>query len=95
MKTTPWDEARREALGAAIRRIGHGERAEWLAQTSVQTALSTLSRLGWRLVPVEATEEMVEAGQTSGWRDGDHWVIEAKAAYQAMTEAGDVLKVKP
>ena len=89
MKVTPWEEARLDAISAAGSAL-----LEWTngpqdgpvgpAESAVDAALTTLSRLGYRLVPAEATEDMIAAAVSQ--------IGPIKAMTDAATEAGDVLK---
>lgn len=92
--TTPWDEARREALSALFKALTQGgpafdKEGEPITaeEAGLNTALATLSRLGYAIVPKVATEEMIAAAASK--------IGPIKAMTEAATEAGDVLKVKP
>ncbi len=66
MSTTPWDEARLDAVDALSacvidKRIGARMPTQ---EEALDAALSTLSRLGYRLVPAEATEDMIKGKWT-------------------------------
>ena len=83
MTTTPWSEARDAAIARILRADRYTSARECADQ--FDAALTTLSRLGWRLVPAEATQEMV----APRWA-GDEAIV-ARGIYELMTKAGDVL----
>lgn len=87
MKVTPWEEARYAALDAAEAAHTEHEEHDGCVQIAVLAALTTLSRLGYRIVPKMATEEMQEAIMEAYARG-----LTAAHLINAATEAGDVLK---
>ena len=98
--TPPWNEARREALTAAEKafhnsifvvrgRIPGDSCATHQIRHATNAYLSTLSRLGYCLVPAKATGAMI-APKWSG-----NEAVVARGIYELLTEAGDVLRVKP
>ena len=100
MKTTPWEEARRQAVSATRNRIygpplfGDTDvpRKEKYADEALSEVLATLRGLGWSLVPVEPTGEMCDAAS-----DRELTLIEGagspiKQGVRAAISAGDVLR---
>jgi hypothetical protein len=99
MKTTPWDEALRQAIHAssapffyqtARLPLPYDVFALWNRSSAgiINAALKSLSKQGYRLVPAEPTEEMLDAL-------GDYCPAGTADATRAVIRAGDVLKVKP
>ncbi|MFY7960733.1 MAG: hypothetical protein ACOVVK_11705 [Elsteraceae bacterium] len=81
VKTTPWEEARLRAILASQQAL----QKEGLWEDAIDSVFHTLSRLGYRIVPAEATHEMGDAAMAVG-------PPRYMSMISAATEAGDVLK---
>jgi hypothetical protein len=92
MTVTPWEEARLDLVTAAGNALhdwmkGPQDGPVGPAESTINAALTTLSRLGYRIVPAEATEKMVNAcAEVDSCSSSYGDVINAAIA------AGDVLK---
>lgn len=88
-KVTPWDEALLDAERAAMQSLKmDGLRVfEDMASSAVEAALVQLREHGYRLVPAEATEEMMDAARDANYPEAIYDPV-----INAATEAGDVLR---